>query len=157
MKLQDEGLQSAAMRHINKNNVYVRDGAAVQEIGLIDKEKYAKATQGEIRSELLILTEKQKAHIIDRRGQEFFEKYTCFFAQIAIDPDFIFLDKKHVNSAFACKTLTQCGMNLLLVIRLAIVDDKEGIENSLITVLHEGEARYMRRLRNSIPIYKKIE
>lgn len=48
----------------NKNNVYVRDGAAVQEIGLIDKEKYAKATQGEIRSELLILTEKQKAHII---------------------------------------------------------------------------------------------
>ena len=70
---------------------------------------------------------------------------------------FIFLDKKHVNSAFACKTLTQCGMNLLLVIRLAIVDDKEGIENSLITVLHEGEARYMRRLRNSIPIYKKIE
>lgn len=142
----------------NKNNIYVRDGAAVQEIGLIDKEKYAKATQGEIRSELLILTEKQKAHIIDRRGQEFFEKYTCFFAQIAIDPDFIFLYKKHVNSAFACKTLTQCGMNLLLVIRLSIVDDKEGIENSLITVLHEGEARYMRRLRNSIPIYKrKIE
>ena len=91
---------------------------------MIDKEKYAKATQGEIRSELLILTEKQKAHIIDRRGQEFFEKYTCFFAQIAIDPDFIFLDKKHVNSAFACKTLTQCGMNLLLVIRLAIVDDR---------------------------------
>ena len=65
----------------------------MQEIGLIDKEKYAKATQGEIRSELLILTEKQKAHIIDRRGQEFFEKYADFFAQIAIDTDFIFLDK----------------------------------------------------------------
>lgn len=127
----------------------------MQEIGRIDKKKYQKAVIGVIRSDVLVLTENQREHIIKRRGQDFFDRYSPYFADIAQDPDYIFADEAHPNTALASKTITQDEKHVHLVIRLAIVDDEENMENSIITAIAEGEKRHRQRLRNKNPLYKK--
>ena len=124
-------------------------------IGKIDKEKYKDIANEEIRSETLVLTNNQKDHIIKRRGQEFFDKYNEYFQEIAKDPDYIFRDKTSENTAIASKTILDDGANIHLVIKLAIVSDKDGVENSIITAIIEGDKRYRQRLRNNLPLYKK--
>ena len=132
-----------------------KGGNSVLEIGKIDIEKYRGVTDGTIRSDVLVLTENQKEHIIKRRGADFYEKYSQYFADIAKDPDYIFADTSHANTALASKTLIDGGKNIHLVIRLALVEDTPGIENSIITAIVEGDKRYQQRLRNKIPLYKK--
>lgn len=127
----------------------------MQTIGKIDINKYQNAVSGDIRSEALVLTDNQKEHIIKRRGQEFFEKYSRYFADIAKDPDYIFKDDAHENTALASKTINEEGKNIHLVIRIAVVGDEEGLENSVITAILEGDKRYKQRLRNKSPLYKK--
>ena len=126
----------------------------VQKIADIDIAKYSVVAPN-IRSSTLVLTDNQKEHIIKRRGQEFFDKYADHFAEIAKDPDYIFPDKAHQNTAIACKTLEIDGSNVNLVIRLAVQGDDENLENSVITAVVEGKKRYAQRLRNNIPLYKK--
>ena len=127
----------------------------MEEICRIDIDKYACAVPGVIRSELLILTENQKEHIIKRRGQEFYDMYSPCFPEIAKDPDYIFADGIHENTVLASKTVLSGGKNVHLVIRLALTDDAEGLENSIITAIIESDKRYKQRLRNSVPLYKK--
>lgn len=127
--------------------------AGISEVATIDPDKYADAASGTIRSKRLILTDKQKQHIIDRRGQAFYDKYAEAFKEIAEDPDYIFLDKKHANSAVACKTVD--GKNISLVIKLAVATDRKGLENSIITAIVESDKRYAQRLRNNKPFYTK--
>lgn len=138
---------------MNADNV--RGGGAVQTIGKVDISKYEKAASGKIRGNTLVLTENQKEHIIKRRGQSFYDTYSPYFADIAEDPDYIFADGTHENTAIASKTLTEAGKNIHLVIRLALVSDEPGLENSIITAIVEGDRRYKQRLRNKIPLYKK--
>ena len=126
----------------------------VQKIADIDISKYSVIAPN-IRSSTLVLTENQREHIVKRRGQEFFDKYEKYFGSIAEDPDYIFRDKAHPNTAIACKTLEIDGTNVHLVIRLAVQDDPADLENSVITVLVENKKRYAQRLRNNIPLYKK--
>lgn len=126
----------------------------MQRIGKIDREKY-KGVSFEIRSEIVILTEKQKNHIIKRRGQGFFDQYSPTFQEIVEDPDFIFEDKTHERTAIASKTVSFEGKNINLVIRLALEDDEEGLENSIITAIVESDKRYAQRKRNNIALYKK--
>lgn len=64
----------------------------VQKIGTIDTAKYAGISDKKIRSGTVVLTDKQKQHIIDRRGQEFFDKYSPFFQEVAENPEYIFKD-----------------------------------------------------------------
>lgn len=126
----------------------------MQDIGHIDKRLYSLITD-QIRSSRLVLTEKSKNHIIDRRGEAFFEMYSCYFKTIAEDPDYLFKDKNHENSALACKTIQENGKHIHLVIRLAVESDDEEYENSIITAMIENDRRYQQRLRNNIPVYKK--
>lgn len=93
-------------------------------------------------------------HIIQRRGQDFFDKYKEFFKEIAENPDYIFRDKAHPNTAIACKTISLEGKNVHLVIRLAVEGDDPGRENSIITALVENDKRYAQRIRNNQPLYK---
>ncbi len=131
-----------------------KGNADVQTIGKIDIAKYKDVANGEIRSETLVLTNKQKEHIIKRRGQEFFDKYSSYFQDIALNPDYIFKDKTAENTAIASKTIDG-EANIHLVIKLALVSDEAGLENSIITAIIEGDKRYRQRLRNNLPIYKK--
>ena len=137
-----------------KTEKNVRVEPLVQTIGKIDKSKYGGITD-KIRSETLVLTDHQKRHIIERRGKDFFEKYSPYFRNIAEDPDYIFVDKAHENTAIASSTITVDGTNINLVIRLAIESDDVGLENSIITAIIENEKRYRQRLRNNTPVYKR--
>lgn len=127
----------------------------VQHIADIDIEKYAAISEDEIRSRTVVLTDNQKQHIIDRRGWEFFEKYAPFFPAIAEDPDYIFKDPHHINTAIVSKTLSVNGKNINLVIKLAVAGDDSTLENSIITAIVENTKRYAQRLRNNTPLYKR--
>lgn len=131
-----------------------REKPDVHTIGHIDREKY-KGVSADIRTDEVVLTDNQRDHIISRRGQEFFDKYSDSFKSVAEDPDFIFADKSHPNTAIACKTLNIDGAHINLVIRLAVKDDKLGRKNSIITALTESDKRYAQRLRNNKPLYKR--
>ena len=81
---------------------------------------------------------------------------SIIFREIAENPDYIFRDDRHPNTAVACKTLNIDGAHVHLVIRLAVAEDDEGYENSVITALIENDKRYAQRLRNKIPLYKRV-
>ena len=126
----------------------------MQTIGKIDKKKYIGISK-HIRSGIVVLTDNQREHIIKRRGKPFFDLYSPFFGEIAEDPDFVFEDKAHDNTAIASKTISLDGKNIHLVIRLAVEGEEEGLENSIITVIMENDRRYQQRLRNNTPLYKR--
>lgn len=130
-------------------------GDGVQYITKIDVNKYAAAVEGKIRDSALVLTDNQMEHIINRRGRRFYDKYKPYFATVAEDPDYIFKDKNHPNTAIASKSFSLDGQNVNLVIRLAVDTDDPTLENSLITAILENDKRYAQRLRNNIPLYKK--
>ena len=132
----------------------VDGGDSVQIIAALDKEKYSGISTN-IRSAIVVLTENQRLHIIERRGQAFYDRYSPYFREIAESPDYIFADKKHANTALVAKTLEMDGTNIHLVIRLAVETDEEGMENSIITAIVENEKRYNQRLRNNTPLYKR--
>ena len=124
-------------------------------IGKIDIKKYALVARS-VRSCVVVLTAKQKEHIIERRGQEFYDRFRPYFGEIAEDPDYIFQDKAHENTAIASKTIEiGGGSHVNLVIRLAVETDTTGFENSIITVIAENEKRYRQRIRNNKALYKK--
>ena len=71
-------------------------------IAKLDVQRYSCVAE-HIRSSDVILTEKQKEHIIERRGKEFYDKYSPYFKEIIENPDYIFKDKKFENTAIAVK------------------------------------------------------
>ena len=124
-------------------------------IATIDIQKYASAAKQPIRSGVVILTENQRAHIIKRRGQDFYNKYLPFFREIAEDPDYIFKDTSHENTAIASKTISVDGRHIHLVIRLSVIGDSSNRENSIITAILENDKRYRQRIRNQMILYKR--
>ena len=52
----------------------------MQIIAQIDKALYATVAP-DIRSEIVVLTDNQKEHIVKRRGQSFFDRYSSFFCR----------------------------------------------------------------------------
>ena len=125
----------------------------VQYIARIDLTKY-RAVSADVATDRLVLTENQRKHIIDRRGEAFFKAFFPYFQEIAENPDYIFCDRKRENTAIASKTLEMNGQHVNLVIRLAVASD-EGKENSIITAIAENDKRYAQRLRNNMPLYKR--
>lgn len=128
--------------------------AAVKVIGTLDKDKFRSITEN-IRGTEVVLTEKQIAHIIERRGEKFYQEYSNFFSDIIADPDYVFVDTAHENTALACKRVTAKGKSVNLVIRLAVESDKTERKHSIITAIIENDKRFAQRLRNNIPAYDK--
>lgn len=125
----------------------------METIAIIQIEKYEKVAAG-IRSTRVVLTPKQRQHIIERRGQAFFDSYSVYFQEIAENPDYVFKDRAHANTAIASKTITVEGKHVNLVIRLA-VQGEDGKENSIITAIVESDRRYAQRIRNNEALYKR--
>lgn len=125
----------------------------MEEIALIDIGKYSGVCD-RIRGRVVVLTDKQREHIIVRREKDF---QLCYphFKEVIEDPDYIFKDKKHNNTAVASKTLSVGGQHVNIVIRLAVEGDREDYLNSIITMYLESDKRYGQMLRNNIPLYKK--
>ena len=123
-------------------------------IAKLDVQRYSCVAE-HIRSSDVILTEKQKEHIIDRRGKEFYDKYSPYFKEIIENPDYIFKDKKFENTAIASKTISLNSKNISVVVRIAVEGDEPWRKSSVITVMCENEKRYRQRVRNNIILYKR--
>jgi uncharacterized protein YigE (DUF2233 family) len=121
-------------------------------IGKINRNIY-KCITDDIRTEDVIITDERIAHIIERRGQKFYDTYCNCFADIIRDPDYIFLDK--INTALVCKQIYQDDKFVNLALRIAVSTDNPEYKNSIITAVGENEKRFRQRLRNKEPLYKK--
>lgn len=127
-------------------------GIEVHTIGKIDKNIYKCVTEDIVTDEVII-TDERIAHIIQRRGQDFYEKYGKYFAEILENPDYIFPDKE--NTALVCKRIVNDGKYINVVLRLVTSVDNPKYKNSIITAVGENEKRFAQRLRNNKPLYKK--
>lgn len=123
-------------------------------IAKLDAQRYSCVAE-HIRSSYVILTEKQKEHIIERRGKEFYNKYSPYFKEIIENPDYIFKDKKFENTAIASKTISLNSKNISIVVRIAVEGDEPWRKSSVITVMCENAKRYRQRVRNNIILYKR--
>ena len=123
-------------------------------IAKLDVQRYSCVAE-HIRSSDVILTEKQKEHIIERRGKEFYDKYSPYFKEIIENPDYIFKDKKFENTAIASKTISLNSKKISVVVRIAVEGDEPWRKSSVITVMCENEKRYRQRVRNNIVLYKR--
>ena len=155
---------SAAARHswasaeaVDARQVQTQQAPPVQAppvIAKLDVQRYSCVAE-HIRSSDVILTEKQKEHIIERRGKEFYDKYSPYFKEIIENPDYIFKDKKFENTAIASKTISLNSKNISVVVRIAVEGDEPWRKSSVITVMCENEKRYRQRVRNNIILYKR--
>lgn len=121
-------------------------------IGKIDKNIY-KCISDNIRTDEVVITDERIVHIVERRGQEFYDKYKDRFVDIIHDPDYIFADK--VNTALVCKEFKEDDKFVNVVLRVVILTDNPDYKNSIITAIGESSKRFAQRLRNNAPLYKK--
>lgn len=118
----------------------------------IDKEMY-KCVSESILTDEVILTENRIEHIIERRGQDFYDEYSKYFSDILLNPDYIF--KESDNTALVSKTFSCNDVNVNLVLRLVVYGDNPDFRNSVISAVRENNRRFAQRLRNNEPVYKK--
>lgn len=121
-------------------------------IGKINKKMY-ECIATEIVTDEVIITDERIAHIVQRRGQEFYDSYGSYFAEIVEAPDYIFKDKE--NTALVCKEVVRDGKYINVVLRIVVSTDDPSYKNSIITAVGESEKRFKQRLRNNEPLYKK--
>ena len=100
-------------------------------VGKIDKSFYKEISETIITDEVII-TDERIEHIIQRRGQKFYDKYRPYFAEIVENPDYIFKDKK-INTALAAKSVNKDGVSVNIVTKIATEADDPEFKNSIIT------------------------
>lgn len=124
-------------------------------VGRINRDIY-KCVTPDIVTDEVIITDERIGHIVERRGQDFYDEYHSFFPQIISDPDYIFNDKRK-NTALVCKTFKHKGDTVNLVLRFVIEGESPDYKNSIITAIKENAKRFAQRLRNDEPIYRKVD
>ena len=136
-----------------KENIEVN---SVQYIGKINRYIYQQAATNKIITDEVIITNNQIQHIVDRRGQEFYDEFKEYFSDIISNPDYIFKDKTD-NTAIASKTFAHKNTSVNLVVRLIVEGENPDYKNSIITAIKENDKRFKQRLRNNKPIYKRVD
>lgn len=142
----------------NKNNSGIlsasntKEDIQVHSVGKISRDIYECITEDIITDEVII-TDERIAHIIERRGQKFYDTYRDSFADIIRNPDYIFADKK--NTALICKEFESDDKFVNIVLRIVVSTDNPDYKNSIITAVGENRKRFQQRLRNNTPLYKK--
>ena len=140
---------------INENQVETV-GKDVHRVGKIDLEMYAEVATGSIMTDEVIITDNRIEHIIERRGERFYNTVKEYFSEIVSDPDYIFKDDRK-NTAIASKSYVYNEKTINIVLRLAVEGDDPSYKNSIITAIGENERRFAQRLRNNNPVYKKVD
>lgn len=121
-------------------------------IGKIDIELYSRCACSRIITDEVVLTPNRAQHIIERRGQEFYDRYCDLFGVIVSNPDYVFQDSKK-NTALVSKMFVENGEAVNIVLRLAVEGDNPEYKNSIISAVKEGDSRFKQRLRNNSPVY----
>lgn len=127
----------------------------MQTVGKIDIKKYRCIAEAILTDEVII-TPERIAHIKERRGEEFYQKYAQYFSMILSDPDYIFRDDR-INTAIVCKVIGEGESAINLILRLVVEGDDPSYKNSILTAVRENNKRFAQRLRNNTPVYKKID
>ncbi len=128
----------------------------VHYIGKIDRNIYKCVTDKKILTDDVVITNNRIEHIIERRGQKFYDKYNGIFSEIISNPDYIFKDKME-NTAIVCKQCTADEVSINIVLRLIVEGENENYKNSIITAIGESNKRFEQRLRNNKILYKNID
>ena len=152
----EKQLANAEKSGIIKANCEETAGNGLHNIGRIDIEKYKDICEKRIITDEVIITENRIDHIVSRRGQVFYDKYSQYFKDIIEDPDYIFKDTKE-NTALVSKTIVDNGESINLVLKLVVEGDDITYKNSIITAIIENKKRFSQRLRNHKPVYKKFD
>ena len=128
----------------------------VHKVGKIDVEKFETIANGRILTDEVIITDNRIEHIIERRGQQFYDDFNGYFSEIIEDPDYIFKDDMD-NTAIVSKSYSHKGKTVNLVLRLVVEGENPSYKNSILTAIGENEKRFAQRLRNNAPVYKKVD
>lgn len=128
----------------------------VHKVGKIDVEKFGTIANGRILTDEVIITDNRIEHIIERRGQQFYDDFNGYFPEIIEDPDYIFKDDMD-NTAIVSKSYSHKGKTVNLVLRLVVEGENPSYKNSILTAIGENEKRFAQRLRNNAPVYKKVD
>lgn len=128
----------------------------VHKVGKIDVEKFETIANGRILTDEVIITDNRIEHIIERRGQQFYDDFNGYFPEIIEDPDYIFKDDMD-NTAIVSKSYSHKGKTVNLVLRLVVEGENPSYKNSILTAIGENEKRFAQRLRNNAPVYKKVD
>lgn len=126
----------------------------MRKIGQINIEMYRCIAEN-ITTDEVILTDERARHIEEHREAGFLEKYEKYFPLVIADPDYIFPDKRRVNTAIVCKVIGEGDGAVNLILRLAVAGDDPTHKNSILTAIRENEKRFSQRLNNQEPVYKK--
>lgn len=117
----------------------------VEYIGKINRVIYRVVTEN-IRSDKVILSDTQKAHIQDHHP-DVYEKYKQYMADMVANPDYI-IEANRPNSVLVLKRFVKGKVEFKLVLRLQTPQDPENFENSIITFMKIDEKEWSRLLRN---------
>jgi hypothetical protein len=120
----------------------------VLELGAIDLTKYQGISQNILTDEVVI-TDKQLAHIIEKR-EDTYIKYKDKLLEILNDPDYIFIDPKHTDTALVVKRYINAPQ---IVLRLSTQTPEK--KNSIITMWEIRESRLNRYIKTHKSVYKK--
>lgn len=126
----------------------------VHYIGDIDIKLFGGIAEKRILTNEVIITDNRIDHIVERRGQDFYDKYHNSFGAILSDPDYIFRDNSP-NTAIVSKRFVEHGKSVNIVLRLAVEGDDPSYKNSILTAIGENDKRFNQRLRNNVPVYAK--
>ena len=118
-------------------------------VGVIDKDRY-KGIADNITTKDVVLLPKQIEHI-EKRHKGVYLKYKNEINNILDNPDYIFKDPKHENTALLIKKYNN---NVEVVLKLN-TDTKNNFKNSIITMWEIGDKRLERYKQTHEIIYKK--
>ncbi len=154
--LKYKGIDKSDESGIKKENTLGMVKKDVHNVGIIDIDKYKDVTNKKILSDEVIITNNRIDHIIERRGQQFYDEFHDYFAEIVKDPDYIFKDN-NVDTAIVSKTFVHKRKTVNIVLKLVVESENPNYKNSIITAIGENEKRFAQRLRNSTLVYKKFD
>lgn len=118
-------------------------------IGKINKDMY-KEIANNVTTKDVVLLPKQIEHI-EERHKGVYEKYKNKINNILNEPDYIFKDPKHINTALLIKKYEN---NVEVVLKLS-TDTKNNYKNSIITMWEIKDKRLERYKETHQIIYKK--
>lgn len=121
-------------------------------IGKINLDIY-KCIAEDIATDEVIITDNQIHHIKERHPNDY-ERFSLYFSEIVMDPDYI-IETNKKDTALILKEIKKNGEVFKTVLRLATVRDNPEYKNSIITFMKINEKEWSRLLRNKIILYKK--
>ena len=125
----------------------------IKPAGRIDRSMFAQISK-DITTDEVIITGKQITH--SNKHKNAFERYKGYIGKVLNDPDLIFDDEKHSNTAIMLRKIdTVRGETLQLVLRLHTSNDMSGYKNSIISFWDINDSRRRNYERNKKIVYRR--